>query len=68
MVDIRSRMLAIDSRAPSCVSVNERALSTLFFVAVVTVMACFNFIDTARPPGSSDGEFIRLPLERRFKL
>ena len=65
MVDIRSRMPAIDSEHRP-VSVNESIIN-IIFVAVVTVMACFNFIDTARP-WIFRWRVYRLPLERRFKL
>jgi len=40
----------------------------LFFVVPVMVIACCNFIDRAKPPGSSAGLVIRFPLDIRLRL
>ena len=40
----------------------------LLFTAPCRFAAAVNFIDTAKPPASSDGDTILLPLESRFRL
>jgi hypothetical protein len=65
---IRSRIFPTAFNTPSWVCRNDTVLATLVAVAAERLAAADNFIETARPPASSDGFTIFDPLESRLRL
>src|SRR5882724_3407704 len=65
---MRSRILPATFMTPSCVWRKETALPMFEAAAPERLAAADNFIETARPPASSDGLTIFEPLESRFRL
>ena len=65
---MRSRILPTTLSTPSCVCRKDTALATLLEAAPDRLAAADNFIETARPPASSEGVTIFEPLESRFRL
>ncbi len=62
---MRSRALPTFFRNPSWVWLNEMALLTLLFAALMRLICASKRVDTAKPAASSSGETILDPEERR---
>src|SRR3954466_11875546 len=65
---MRSRTLPVTFSTPSCDCRKDTVLPMLLAAAPERLAAADNFMDTARPPASSDGVTILEPLESRFRL
>ena len=65
---MRLIIVADDCKAPSCTSAKDSAFWIFAMTDLLLLIAELSFIETARPPASSAGFTILLPLESLVRL